>query len=80
MKRPHEPNELENRLSLTAKECSQLTGIAPSTFLCWAHYDKDLAPGEERMGPKSFMLRGRRMWLRSDLMEWFNDQVEKTSC
>lgn len=79
MKRKQEPNELDNRLSLTATECSQLTGIAPSTFRYWAHCDKDLTPGEQRMGPKSFMLGGRRMWLRKDLLEWFNSQVAKTS-
>lgn len=79
MKRKPEANELDNRLSLTATECSQLTGLSPRTFLYWAHRDKDLAPGEQRMGPKSFMLGGRRMWLRSDLLEWFDSQVAKTS-
>jgi len=60
---------MPSELFLTAEELEDLTGIPASTFRYWAHV---------RQGPPSFKLGRRRVWKRSDVMDWIADQERAT--
>ena len=47
----------------------QLTGIPASTWRYWAI---------SNAGPRSFKLGRRRVWRRSDVLEWIADQEAST--
>lgn len=51
---------------------STVTGIPKSTFRWWATQTPD-------QGPPSFSLGRRRVWRRSAVLAWIEDQERKTS-
>lgn len=63
-------DNLEHRLTLTAKECERLTGIKANTFLYWAWRDQDR---DDKIGPPSFLAGRRRLWMRDGLISWLQD-------
>lgn len=60
----------DNRLSLTAKDCETITGLKASTFLYYAWRDAQTTDDEPKLGPPSFKIGRRRLWLRTDVLDW----------
>lgn len=54
---------------LQAKDCERLTGIPEATWRWWAHTGA---------GPTSFKLGRRRVWRRSVVQEWIEEQEATT--
>lgn len=60
---------MPSELFLTAEELEELTGIPASTFRYWAHV---------KQGPASMKLGRRRVWKKSDVMDWIAQQERTT--
>ena len=54
---------------LDSLDLERLTGTAASTWRYWAHIGT---------GPKSFKLGRRRVWRRSEVLRWLDEQEAST--
>lgn len=54
---------------LDSTDLEQLTGTPASTWRYWAHIGS---------GPRSFKLGRRRVWKRSDVLDWIETQAATT--
>jgi prophage regulatory protein len=66
------PEPFDNSVCLTAKQLEAMTGIKSDTFLYWAWRDLQTGPDEPKIGPPSFKIGRRRLWNRSQALEWLD--------
>ncbi|WP_433600747.1 helix-turn-helix transcriptional regulator [Nocardia sp. CA-135953] len=60
---------METEVYLQAKDCEKLTGIPAATWRYWAHIGA---------GPASFKLGRRRVWRKSVILAWIDEQEAAT--
>jgi hypothetical protein len=62
----------DDRVSLTAKQVEQITGVKANTVMFWAWKDAQTPPDAPKIGPPSFKCGRRRLWPRAQLLEWLD--------